>query len=304
METTAAQTTRVDKYVRMPMSRGRIPADQETIHLRPEAWLAAEFGSLVLASRRAGNAERVDELTAKAAEQPEDMQYLIRAALDWAAEQGHREALGERWTIAKMMHDMQASADPIACPAQPEQPTTCSHGVSYSADCAGCARTSYLLGRAYGIREAIAGLAEGDPRTGSDRWFAAIYEDALRRPVGSAGKLARMTREDVRRAKLVDPGATAALVEDLDRIAARIDDRDINEPMSDAESAAWIAGYHQQRTEFVRRGLEFARASLAEAVESAKAQAVALVVSGMSEVEAARRCGIDRMTVRKALGKD
>lgn len=167
----------------------------------------------------------------------------------------------------------------------------------------------YLLGRAYGIREAIAGLAEGDPRTGSDRWFAATlacstYEDALRRPVGSAGKLARMTREDVRRAKLVDPGATAALVEDLDRIAARIDDRDINEPMSDAESAAWIAGYYQQRTEFVRRGLEFARASLAEAVESAKAQAVALVVSGMSEVEAARRCGIDRMTVRKALGKD
>lgn len=162
----------------------------------------------------------------------------------------------------------------------------------------------YLLGRAYGIREVIAGLAEGDPRGGSDRWSPAIFEDALRRPVGSAGKLARMTREDVRRAKLADPAAAAALVEDLDRCMARIDDRDIHEPMSEAESAEWVAGYHQQRSEHIRRGLEFARASLAEAVESAKAQAVALVEGGMSEVEAARRCGLDRMTVRKALGKD
>ena len=40
-----------------------------------------------------------------------------------------------------------------------------------------------------------------------------------------------------------------------------------------------------------------------EWVEQAKATAVAAVEAGMSEAEAARTVGLDRMTVRKALGK-
>ena len=46
-----------------------------------------------------------------------------------------------------------------------------------------------------------------------------------------------------------------------------------------------------------------ARAALHEALEYAKATAVGLVAAGVSEVEAARRCGITRPTLRAALGK-
>jgi DNA invertase Pin-like site-specific DNA recombinase len=46
-----------------------------------------------------------------------------------------------------------------------------------------------------------------------------------------------------------------------------------------------------------------ARVRAAEALAAVQQIAVMCVADGMSEAEAARRAGIDRMTVRKALGK-
>ncbi len=49
--------------------------------------------------------------------------------------------------------------------------------------------------------------------------------------------------------------------------------------------------------------LETARKDLKGALDEAKASAVALVEAGVAEAEAARLLNLDRMTVRKALGK-
>ena len=51
------------------------------------------------------------------------------------------------------------------------------------------------------------------------------------------------------------------------------------------------------------RRLQAARAELKEATAAAKAQAVADVKAGISEVKAARRNSLARETVRGALGK-
>jgi len=49
---------------------------------------------------------------------------------------------------------------------------------------------------------------------------------------------------------------------------------------------------------------EAVRTALHEATVEAKAAAVEAVAAGMSEVEAARRLGVSRMTLRKWIGKD
>jgi DNA-binding transcriptional regulator YiaG len=53
----------------------------------------------------------------------------------------------------------------------------------------------------------------------------------------------------------------------------------------------------------VGQRLQKARASLATAIEAARLEAIDLHALGMSETEVARTLGVNRMTVRKWLGK-
>lgn len=58
-----------------------------------------------------------------------------------------------------------------------------------------------------------------------------------------------------------------------------------------------------ERVAVAGEALAAARGDLAEAMEAAKSAAVGYVRAGGSEAEAARLAQLDRMTVRKALGK-
>ena len=57
--------------------------------------------------------------------------------------------------------------------------------------------------------------------------------------------------------------------------------------------------------QLVAAGQAWAKAKAAErkAAEACYAEIVAAVANGMSEVQAAKVAGVDRMTVRRALGK-
>lgn len=90
---------------------------------------------------------------------------------------------------------------------------------------------------------------------------------------------------------------------EADRIAARYPDADDADESSAALSATLAYLLGDSTPESVAEDLADARRRLSEAMAAAQQVAAMLVTDGRSEVRAAETMGIDRMTLRKALGK-
>lgn len=88
-----------------------------------------------------------------------------------------------------------------------------------------------------------------------------------------------------------------------DTIDARYPDPDEEDERQAAFSAAVRYLLAEMRPDHAGRQLDAARAELRRAMAMAQQIAAMAVAEGMSEVKAAEACGIDRMTLRKVLGK-
>ena len=79
--------------------------------------------------------------------------------------------------------------------------------------------------------------------------------------------------------------------------------REFERLSAEYEAAQIAAQEAEERAAEARKALAAAAKRAMSPMAAAKAEAVALVRGGMSEAQAARTVGIDRMTLRKALGK-
>jgi hypothetical protein len=100
---------------------------------------------------------------------------------------------------------------------------------------------------------------------------------------------------------------TEEQIDRMQQAADRIDDRYPDPDDEQEREAARIAACQyllgETTIDDVRESLLRARLQVGEALAAAQQIAVLCVADGMTEAEAARRAGIDRMTIRKALGK-
>lgn len=88
-----------------------------------------------------------------------------------------------------------------------------------------------------------------------------------------------------------------------DRIAARYPDPDQEDERQAAFSAAVQYVLADMRPDDAGRALIAARSEVRRAMAVAQQIAAMAAADGMSEVKAAEACAIDRMTLRKVLGK-
>jgi GH24 family phage-related lysozyme (muramidase) len=100
---------------------------------------------------------------------------------------------------------------------------------------------------------------------------------------------------------------TEEQIDRMQQAADRIDDRYPDPDDEQEREAARIAACQyllgETTIDDARESLLRVRVRAGEALAAAQQIAVMCVADGVSEAEAARRAGIDRMTVRKALGK-
>lgn len=106
------------------------------------------------------------------------------------------------------------------------------------------------------------------------------------------------------------PAAEALDADDVDRLMAECDRIDARYPHSDEEperqaalGAAVAYLLSDTRPDDAGRQLNAARRAQADAMAASQQIAAMAVADGMSEVRAAEATAIDRMTLRKALGK-
>jgi hypothetical protein len=90
---------------------------------------------------------------------------------------------------------------------------------------------------------------------------------------------------------------------ETDRIHERFPDRDEQPERDAAMSAAVQYLLGETRPDDAGRALAAARAAVSAAMAASQQIAVMANADGMSEVSAAQATGIDRMTLRKVLGK-
>lgn len=168
--------------------------------------------------------------------------------------------------------------------------------------------SGFLIGRALGLALHLDHWLTGDPTRNA---ALALHAEVLRTPQRGVLHMSRWWAAQAREARRKGAGRWAELDAEYQRCLAMADIEHLPERVPDVvlddTLAAWAAaavhGYHVERLALAGRQLEDARQVQVEWVEAAKADAVSAVQAGMSEAEAARTVGLDRMTVRKALGK-
>lgn len=156
----------------------------------------------------------------------------------------------------------------------------------------------YMLGRLLAIAESITYRARGD-------WAASdLAADAMERlplmPTRYYVKLSKLAVTGLSGIK--DNWQRDAYDRLLTQVAAEVG-TDLPKRLSDEQFAVMSSGYHHQRAALFAAAIKHTREQYDEAMEAAKDGIAQLVAGGMSESEAAYRVGVNRMTVRKALGK-
>ena len=84
------------------------------------------------------------------------------------------------------------------------------------------------------------------------------------------------------------------------QLGSSIDPEALPERLTERQAGWATSGYYHQRAALFNVALRATEAEHKEAIAAAKAGALQLVAQGMPEAEAARRVGINRMTLRKA----
>jgi len=159
----------------------------------------------------------------------------------------------------------------------------------------------YLVGRALAVVLELDRLCTQDGEI-SDRSFDR-WQRYSTKPRDLVAWIAKDSARMASTARRRHPDAVRMLEEDLAAVLARADVDTLPARWTDETAGTMTWGYQAQSGWYAYNGLVAARQTLAAATSAAKAAAVRLVSTGMSEAEAARTVGLDRMTVRKALGK-
>jgi hypothetical protein len=152
----------------------------------------------------------------------------------------------------------------------------------------------YVAGRMIAVLDYLEYQHQGDAAT-----------DILARfPTTPVEQWVRLNKLVQRELTSVRPlGRRSALRHLVTRIGANVG-TDFPRTRLDAEEAAELTqGYYAQRAHLMGSALVAAKTTYEEALEAAKQAAAELIESGVSEAEAARTVGLNRMTVRKAQGK-
>lgn len=158
----------------------------------------------------------------------------------------------------------------------------------------------YILGRLLAVTESIVWMTRGE-NAASDLVVDAFerlplmparyYVRLSRTAVPSLSKIKTDWRRDVYDRLLTQAGA---------EVGAGLP---LPERLNDEQFGVFQLGYHHQRAALIAMNIKRSREEYDEAMELAKDAVARLVAAGMSESEAAYRVGLNRMTVRKALGK-
>lgn len=160
----------------------------------------------------------------------------------------------------------------------------------------------YILGRLIAITERIVYAAS---RTDAGVKAAGVAEDAITRaPIMPARYYVRLTKLATDRLRRIGQSGSRHHVYDrlVTQIASEVG-TELPKRMDSRQSAMMVSGYYHQRAALFAASLEETRADMDAALEAAKQGAAQLVAAGFSQVEAAERVGIDRLTLRRALGK-
>lgn len=168
----------------------------------------------------------------------------------------------------------------------------------------------FLFGRAHGLTVALIRLAEGVDTDSAGRAEMRLMEAAAT-PARLAVLMARTWARLGSQVRRDAPKEFASLEQEYARAMAGADIESLPERLpsiiDDDALATWSAaamhGYHHELLALSGRSLQKARAQQTRWIEAAKAAALEAIAAGVPEAEAARRVGLDRMTLRKAQGK-
>lgn len=163
-------------------------------------------------------------------------------------------------------------------------------------------RQEFLLGRAMALADAIVGLADSGDGTGNSRLAVRFLGPFLHDPAGHYETVGRAAEEHLGAARRRNPALADALHEALESVRARIT-TPITPITSDEMSASITAGWDQQHYRVITKRLQVAQEERDRAMEYAKAWAREMHAAGMPEAQIAEKLGINRQTVRAALGK-
>lgn len=161
-----------------------------------------------------------------------------------------------------------------------------------------------LLGRAWALADAICSIAEdGAPYTaGGSNTLRATYGPYGRRPAQHYPRMIRQAAKHLDAARARRPDLASRLWDALTHVGALIGP-EIPTTLTNEQASTLVTGDYAQRARILADDLETTQAARDRAMAAAKAWAVELAAAGMSEVEIGRRLGLNRMTVRSALGK-
>lgn len=152
----------------------------------------------------------------------------------------------------------------------------------------------YVAGRMIAVLDYLEYRHQGDAATDVLARFPAT-------PVEQWVRLNKLIQREL--ANLKPLGRRSALRHLVTRIGANIGTDFPRTRLSDEDEVELTQGYYAQRAHLLGAALVAAKTSYEEALEAAKQAAAELIASGVSEAEAARTVGLNRMTVRKAQGK-
>lgn len=164
----------------------------------------------------------------------------------------------------------------------------------------------YVFGRLLALLYVLDDRVTGE---GGSRAWDKIYEIAGQMPPRGLKRMALYWSDLARTAQrrhldisdLEDEWVAAMGIVTETPLPERLTARDNDE--LNAWSAAMVYGYHSERVEIAGTRVAAAREVQQRWMERAQAAVVEAVAAGLSEVDAARKVGLSRPTVRKMLGK-
>ena len=154
----------------------------------------------------------------------------------------------------------------------------------------------YVLGRLLAVTEWLEQSVNGDSAAGklTLHWLERIHIMPRRCYV----ECARVA--NLRLSGIDDPMWRRVLDDLVVQLGSSIDPAALPKRLTERQAGWATSGYHHQRAALFNAALRATEAEHKEALEAAKRGALQLVARGMPEAEAARRVGINRMTLRKA----
>lgn len=158
-----------------------------------------------------------------------------------------------------------------------------------------------LLGRAWALADAICSIAEGGGPWGSDALLD-TFGPYGKRPAQHYPRVIRQAGKHLGAAKDRRPELASQLWDALTHVGELIG-APLPATLTNEQTAALCSGDAAQRSRILADDLAVSQAARDRAMAAAKAWAVELAAAGVSEVEIGRRLGLNRMTVRAALGK-